>query len=367
MNFKHLTFIQNKENTISTNLNKDLTLSSKKRRSSYELNKKDCFLKEENVLSYYTHRNDFNYLQSQKQNHFISNKMFIHIKDYSSKSVSGLKENGFDKINQDSILIRTNIFKYKDLNMFGIFDGHGDEGHLISAFLKKYIEDYFSKNVSLLNSRTLQEIYNVLIANNYNLIRQLFLKVDKELKRCSLEFNAYNSGSTCLLLIQIGNKILCANVGDSRAIMVTFQRIIIPLSIDHKPELPEEQSRIEKCGGIVMKDEDNGPFRVWKENKNYPGLAMSRSLGDFDAKLVGVIPDPDVLEFTLDGNSKYIILASDGIWEILSNEQVAKLGNSYYIKNKSEEYCNKLISEACLNWKLKGNRRDDISSIIIFL
>ena len=63
-----------------------------------------------------------------------------------------------------------------------------------------------------------------------------------------------------------------------------------------------------------------GPARVWLKNQNIPGLAMSRSLGDLVAASVGCSQDPEVFDFTFDYKDKFIIIASDGVWEFLSNE-----------------------------------------------
>ena len=63
-----------------------------------------------------------------------------------------------------------------------------------------------------------------------------------------------------------------------------------------------------------------GPLRVWLPNDDAPGLAMSRSLGDFCAHNVGVISSPEIIQFELNTKDKFIVLASDGVWDQLSNE-----------------------------------------------
>jgi len=75
-----------------------------------------------------------------------------------------------------------------------------------------------------------------------------------------------------------------------------------------------------------------GPPRVWVLNQTYPGLAMSRSLGDVLAKKAGVIAEPEISTFQYDADApeqrgvvpKWIVLASDGVWDVMSNEQVAQ-------------------------------------------
>jgi len=105
--------------------------------------------------------------------------------------------------------------------------------------------------------------------------------------------------------------------------------------VDHKPNNPGEQKRIEKSGGRCEPywDEDGkplGPYRVWLKNENIPGLAMSRSLGDLVAASVGVSPEPEVLEFNLEPDDKFIVIASDGVWEFLNNNAVRQICPSHF-------------------------------------
>ena len=68
-----------------------------------------------------------------------------------------------------------------------------------------------------------------------------------------------------------------------------------------------------------------GLDRVWAEKQDVPGLAMSRSLGDRIAQSVGVSPIPEIFEFKVHESDTFIVIASDGVWEFLSNDDVAKL------------------------------------------
>ena len=101
---------------------------------------------------------------------------------------------------------------------------------------------------------------------------------------------------------------------------------ITQLSRDHKPELEDEKKRIEGTGyGSVQKVEDErgiryGPFRVFDQYGVSGGLAMSRSIGDHALDKAGVIADPEFIEHNINENDKVIIIASDGLWEYLSNE-----------------------------------------------
>ena len=197
-----------------------------------------------------------------------------------------------------------------------------------------------------------------------------------------MEFDASESGSTCCLVIHIGTHIICANTGDSRAIVVyddsgdmnpknlNFLKAV-PLSIDYKPELPEEQNRILMAGGVVeqMKDDYGigvGPYRVWARGEDYPGLAMSRSIGDLKGKNVGVIPDPGILEYDLNKSTKYIIVCSDGVWEFLNNDNVKDIGKKFYLENNASAFCYELVSQSLEEWTKNDIIVDDITAVVSF-
>jgi len=141
---------------------------------------------------------------------------------------------------------------------------------------------------------------------------------------------ARGAGSTSNVLYFRGDKLWVACSGDSRAVMGQQRRgeiTALDLSNDHKPDLPVERKRIEAAGGVVSAPGPRGlpPSRVWVNGR--VGLAMSRSIGDGEAKGFGVVPDPEIKEYTLkpshangDGD-KFVIVASDGIWEFISSQE----------------------------------------------
>lgn len=94
-----------------------------------------------------------------------------------------------------------------------------------------------------------------------------------------------------------------------------------------------------------------GPLRVWHLNENIPGLAMTRSFGDHCAAEVGCIAEPEILEMNLTENDKFIVLASDGVWEFLSNDEVSKIIYPHYLNNSAEKAAEALIREALKKWK----------------
>jgi serine/threonine protein phosphatase PrpC len=181
------------------------------------------------------------------------------------------------------------------------FVNKGICGHFVSNFVKTFLTSFFTKvetyEVVEETNIDLGLIYEKLKKNNYELIKVAFKMCNEELKK-----NTYDcsfSGTTCVIIFLIDNRLICANVGDSRAIL--YNEDIISLSNDHKPNLSEEKERIEKMGGVVGKlydsscAEDYYPYRVWVKNQKYPGLAMSRSIGDSVAQSIGVISDPGMI------------------------------------------------------------------------
>ena len=187
------------------------------------------------------------------------------------------------------------------------------------------------------------------------------------------------SGTTCILVFQLDEHLICANTGDSRAILIydespnnnLTQTKVFPLSIDAKPENPDEKERIIANGGEVEKmvDEDNigvGPYRIWIKGEQYPGIAMSRSIGDMDAKTVGVIPNPQFIEYTLNSKSKYMLVCSDGIFEFISNEEVMNTANTFYLKNDVFGLCKTLTEKSTELWLKDDNYVDDITVVAVF-
>ena len=304
----------------------------------------------------------------------ISNSDFKIL--WSGKSKAGRDKNRNIKINQDSFKIIENINNIKNFNIYVLCDGHGKDGHYVSKYITQNISSNISFHPSISHSVNSEEIYQSIIKNDYQLIKDIFSNLDLNLS-FQKNFDTIKSGSTCILIIQIGSKIICANVGDSRAILVysnspnLSKTKIFPLSLDSKPNLPSELKRIINCGGEVHQRINNkgeyvGPMRVYAKGKNFPGLAMSRSFGDFQCKKYGVINEPSFVEYNLDENCKYLVIGSDGVWDFLDNEIVVKIGNKYYLKNNPEGFCKEILENAAYWWEKEDSVIDDITALVIF-
>ena len=291
------------------------------------------------------------------------------VKSVSSQSQAGKGEDGFTKVNQDSFLVLQNEYNLKDFNVFSVMDGHGVNGHLVSRFTTKYFTNFFKKNKKMNASNSSEDqLFYRLKKNDYDVLKRVFRHAERDLEKGG-DIDANFSGTTCVMVFQVGDRIICANVGDSRAIIVKGDKAI-PLSIDQKPDDPEESKRIKENGGEISQYEEDGeksgPFRVWKKGEAYPGIAMSRSVGDFIASKLGVIPEPKFLEEKIDKDTKFIVVASDGVWEFLDNDTVKNMVMPYYEKKDPIGACKELIKKSTEFWNQEDIVVDDITCIVVF-
>ena len=308
-----------------------------------------------------------------------NNKVGNGFRFYGQLTKAGRNQNGKTKTDQDTPLVHLNVGDIPGFNLFGVLDGHGPDGHFVSQFCREYFINKMTSYAQICKQNKLttpEAIYNELKRTKFAYIIDVFNKADSEMsKQNKFDFNF--SGTTCNISFQFNKYLVNASVGDSRGIIVfdtgdSKNQGIQPTSTDHKPDLPGELDRIKMHGGVVDKITDSfgnkvGPQRVWKAGLNYPGLAMSRSLGDFQAKECGVISSPQIVEYTISSRfTKYLCICSDGVWEFIQNEQVRDLGNAFLIKNDVGGFCSELVKFAVHSWEQFDIIRDDITVVCVF-
>ena len=292
-----------------------------------------------------------------KENTFsIKDTITKRIMKIDSCTIAGYSSPGVQKVNQDNFFIIKEFLGDAEQFFLGVCDGHGTNGHLVSEYISNNLPNYL-KNISD------ESIINSFNFTNNSLINNT--KID-----CSL------SGSTCTALIINLEKIICANLGDSRAVLGKYENGIytaVNLSQDHKPNNPCEMKRILYEGGRINPFYDEelkkylGPERVWLKNSDIPGLAMTRSIGDNVAHSVGVISEPEIIKYEFNGNEKFIILASDGIWEYIDSDECVNIIKDFYENNMDAiGALNSLVKEAFNRWKNMDDSIDDITAIVIF-
>jgi len=227
-----------------------------------------------------------------------------------------------------------------DIAFFGLYDGHG--GRRVADYAAQYLH----KNIftELQNSRTYRN-------SNINKITAAleagFLKTHKDLDTAS--FNSRNQGCTAVAAIINNGKLYVANAGDSRAVVCNAGKALA-LTEDHKPNRPDEQARIEKLGGQVIM---HGVPRVNGR------LAISRALGD-KALNPYVIPTPEIRERTLTTDDEFLIIACDGVWDVLDNQTAVNIVKQHQTDlNKA--------ADVLKNEALRRGSTDNISAMVINL
>lgn len=273
---------------------------------------------------------------------------------------------GSKGLNQDAAIF------YQDYGMesgafCGVFDGHGKNGHIVSNMVRNRLPTLLlnQKNV-LANTKTTADDKN---SQWKEACISAFKVMDKEIK-LQENLDCSTSGSTGVVVVRQGEDLVIANLGDSRAILGTATENgikAVQLTTDLKPGLPSEAERIRSCNGRVLAlKEEPHIQRVWLPHEDTPGLAMSRAFGDFLLKDHGIIAVPEIFYHRVTPNDQFIVLATDGIWDVLNNNQVA----SIVMEAESEQAAARAVVEAATaSWKRKfpSSKVDDCTVVCLFL
>lgn len=187
-----------------------------------------------------------------------------------------------------------------DSSIYGVFDGHG--GMKAAQFCKENL----LKNI-LMDPNFIEEPSKAL--------QRAFFRTDAEFSAIAKVKNL-TDGTTAVVAVVHGKRIYVANAGDSRCILVQKGGKSKAMSIDHKPNRPDEEKRIIDLGGKVIH---------WGRWRVQGILAVSRAIGDVSLQPY-ITCEPEIIEKDIISNEdEFLVLASDGLWDVLSNEMVAKL------------------------------------------
>ncbi|KAE9591845.1 hypothetical protein Lal_00038712 [Lupinus albus] len=218
----------------------------------------------------------------------------------------------------------------EELGLFAIYDGH--LGDSVPAYLQKNLFSNILKEDEFWTDPSSS------IIKAYETTDQAILSHDPDLGR---------GGSTAVTAILINNqKLWVANVGDSRAVL-SKGGVAIQMSIDHEPNT--ERGFIENKGGFVS----NLPGDVARVNGQ---LAVSRAFGDKNLKS-HLRADPDVEQDDIDSDSELLILASDGVWKVMANQEAVDIARRIRDPQKAAK---EVVDEA-----LDRESKDDISCIVV--
>ncbi|KDO64015.1 hypothetical protein CISIN_1g045213mg, partial [Citrus sinensis] len=198
---------------------------------------------------------------------------------------------------------------------FGVYDGHG------GSRTSEYLRNHLFKNLSS---------HPDFIEDTKTAIVEVFTNTDENYLS-EEKGQQGDTGSTASTAVLLGDRLVVANVGDSR-VVASRAGSAIPLSVDHKPDPADERQRIEDAGGFV----------IWAGTWRVGGvLPVSRAFGDKLLKQY-VVAEPEIQEEEIDGID-FIIVASDGLWNVISNEEAVAMVEHI---TDAEAASRKLITDA---------------------
>jgi serine/threonine protein phosphatase PrpC len=232
-----------------------------------------------------------------------------------------------DRDVQRSIIRKTTNRKLGDF--FAVYDGHG--GDKVSSFLKNNLHTYFT--FYLLKNKT-----------EKNAFKEAFRFAEKK------ALKHFNDGSTAVAAYVTKNNILhCASTGDSRLVVYKGGA-----TQDHKPDRADEKDRIEAAGGVVY---------VLNDVARVNGLAVSRSIGDRNLKKGAegqIIATPEYIRYPLTPKNKFAIMASDGLWDVVSNEEALDFVHVAFKKKEDPT----AVAEKLKNIAMERGSGDNITVIV---
>lgn len=251
---------------------------------------------------------------------------------YSSLTKRGYYPEAPNKANQDSFCVGATFGGNDSDHLFGVFDGHGENGTPCSQFSRDKVAENLLRH-RLFKTDVPQAFHGAFVSANAQLHRA---PVDDTM-----------SGTTGIAVLLRNRELYAANVGDSRAVLAERRGkklVAVDLSNDQTPYRADECARVRACGARVLtldqleglknphvqcwggeEDDDGDPPRLWVPNGMYPGTAFTRSLGDTVAERIGVTAVPEVLVLPLTEAHPFFVVASDGVFEFLSSQAVVDM------------------------------------------
>ncbi|CAI0551509.1 unnamed protein product [Linum tenue] len=255
----------------------------------------------------------------------------------SNNLASLFSKRGEKGVNQDCFIVWEEFGCQEDMTFCGIFDGHGPWGHFVAKKVRESLPshllcnwqealvDYLLDEIDLGSDKKLQR---------FNMWKHCYLKtcaaVDQELEQ-HRRIDSFHSGTTALTIVR------------------------------------QEAERIVECKGRVFcLGDEPGVHRVWLPDEESPGLAMSRAFGDYCIKDFGLISVPEVTQRHISSKDQFVIMATDGVWDVVSNQEAVQIVSSVTDRSKAAK-C--LVKAAMKAWRRRrrGIAMDDISAVCLFL
>lgn len=239
-----------------------------------------------------------------------------------------------EHIRIDDIAGYLNNPRFESMAFYGVFDGHG--GSDAARFIKENLLNFTVSNLDPFDGGFGQAFTDA------------FRKADDAIAKANI-----SSGTTALVALVSGKSLVVANAGDCRAVLGKRRRKFVEMSTDHKATSSAEKSRIVSRGGSVDKlGYLNGE------------LEISRALGDWHLKtcvLSPLIADPEVQEAELSKEDEFLIIASDGLWDVVRSELAVDIARRELMSsNDPQRCCEALVKEA-----LRMHSTDNVTVVVV--
>ncbi|GFP79434.1 protein phosphatase 2c 7 [Phtheirospermum japonicum] len=249
-------------------------------------------------------------------------------------------------------------------HLFGVYDGHG--GWQVADYCRDRLHQVLAEQIGVAKENWHIETSECSLEEKWaDVFLNCFLKLDDEVGGFDSEDNLFppkapdSVGSTAVVAVVCPTHIIVANCGDSRAVLCRG-KMSMPLSVDHRADREDECTRIEAAGGKVID---------WDGCRVSGFLAVSRSIGDRYLRPY-VIADPEVMFVPRAKEDDCLILASDGLWDVMTNEEACDLARRRLLpKERGEEIDPAAQDAADYLSRIAINRgsRDNISVIVVDL
>eukprot|EP01108_Squamamoeba_japonica_P008948 TRINITY_DN813_c0_g3_i1.p1 TRINITY_DN813_c0_g3~~TRINITY_DN813_c0_g3_i1.p1 ORF type:complete len:565 (+),score=412.98 TRINITY_DN813_c0_g3_i1:154-1848(+) len=268
--------------------------------------------------------------------------------DRSYFDVSWAEMRGMRPTQEDTVVLHTNAVKHldwkhtndkafakavakgrhtRDMGICAVFDGHRGAG----------AAEYAAKHM-------VPMLYDQCAAHPVEkAIKQTFNQLSNDIVEQNIE-----SGTTALVTVVIGDDLYVSNCGDARAVLCRDGNAV-RLSVDHKPDDPLERKRIRELGGYVS-----------YTGRILDDILVARSLGDAQNQPY-VTSEPYVAHFELTDKDEFLILACDGVWDVVSDEAAVELVREYAKKSLASP------AVALRDHAFSAGSTDNLSCVIVFL
>ncbi|XP_004503481.1 probable protein phosphatase 2C 6 [Cicer arietinum] len=238
------------------------------------------------------------------------------------------------------------------VHFFGVYDGHG--GSEVAKFCAKRMHDVIAEewDREIEGGAEWQRRWEAVFANGFE-------KTDNEIESDAVAPEMV--GSTASVVVLSGCQIITSNCGDSRVVLCRRTQTL-PLTVDQKPDREDELLRIEGEGGKVIH---------WNGARVFGVLAMSRAIGDRYLR-PWIIPVPEITFTARTDEDECLILASDGLWDVMTNEEVGDIARHILRRRRrslsmEEISPAQVVADSLTEIAYSRNSKDNISIIVVDL